>query len=820
MDNLTEMKNETQNTEKTPPKREAEEITAKKRRGLLSRIGSAFSSAGEARRGDKRALIFDLCIFTLSLFFARCHVLFSSHPLAIALIAILPVGVPVATLGAIVGSLTLGSGGVIYAVISLIVAFIRVIISGGDKSGEGALFSESILLRMSASVIGGFVAAVYEVLLSGLSETSILFGLSMILLPPAITFMFSGIFTSGITVTELCLGSGNLFSLSGKGEKEKFNLIFFQGSALIFLFFTALSLAEIDIFGISASYIFVALVTLLVAKRFGALRALAVGFFSSLGISGVFAVSFALAGLGAGILFTFGTAYALIFGGVALSLWSAYSSGLSGFLSTLPEYLIAAVLSVPLLKNISAERSESEAKAVGTLAEDMVGATALSYRNRYSKNLDSLEASLASLSKILASRTDSARAITAEEYRDIVLSISEDFCRGCSGAELCQRENISPTEKNVDSITEKLAKKKKILPEDVNTATEFCQNSERLADEINRRVADLESENYRQRQRESTAEDYEMISRLVSEARTTDGLERTLDSALSKRLLDILPKYGFSDGAIRVFGEREKHFILAGEDESGEKITSKELKEEIERIAGVRLAAPEYFRRDKMVLMECGVLPKFSVAVASASATGRESSVSGDTVSTFTTENGYFFAALSDGMGSGERAREASAFVTEYLERILSFGASFDTVMYMLNHSLRRQRGECSASVDLFEFDLYTAEATFVKSGAAPSYVKRNSSIFRIRSQTAPIGLMHSIDSEKIRVEIKDGDYVIMLSDGIFQSQEEAPWLLEALAAPPKRELPEYAEYILGLARKNNKGYDDMTVTVLKISEI
>lgn len=818
MDNLTETKNDI--TKEESQEGAAEEITVKKKRGIFARIGSLFSSAEEARHGDKRALIFDLCIFTLALFFARCHVLFSSRPLGIAFIAILPVGVPVATLGAIVGSLSLGRGGVIYAVISLIVAFIRVIISGGDKEEGRALFSENLLLRMSSAVIGGFVAAVYEVLLSGLSETSLLFGLSMILLPPAVTFGFSGLFSSGITVTELISGTGNLFSLSGKREKEKFNLIFFQGSALIFLFFATLALSEIDIFGISASYIFVCLVTLLVAKRFGALRALAVGFFSSLGISGVYAVSFALAGLGAGILFSFGTAYALILGGVALSAWSAYSSGLEGFLTTLPEYLIAATLSVPLLKNITAERTESEAKEVGGLAEDMVGATALAYRNKYSKNLDSLESALGSLAKIISERTDTSTVISTEEYKDIVLDISEDFCRNCSGADLCQREKISPTEKNVDNITKKLGEKKKILPEDVNTDTEFCQNSERLADEINRRVAELESENYKQRQRESTAEDYEMIARLVNEARVTDNAERTLDSNLSKRLSEILPKFGFADGSIRVFGDREKHFILAGEDEDGDKITAKELREEIENIAGVRLAVPEYFRRGRMVLMECDTLPKYSLKVATASTKRRESGVSGDTTTAFSTENGYFYAAISDGMGSGERAKEASLFVTEYLEKILGFGASKDTVMYMLNHSLRRQRAECSASVDLFEFDLYSADATFVKSGAAPSYIKRNSSIFRIRSQTAPIGLMRSIDSEKIRVEIKDGDYIIMLSDGIFQTADEAPWLLEALAGAPKRVLGDYAEYILDLAKKNTKGYDDMTVMVLKVSTL
>ena len=817
MDNLTQTKEEIKESEADFKDGEPK-AGERKKTGIFGSLGML--SAESAYPRDKRALLFDLCIFLAALFLARCHVVFSSHPLGLAFIAVLPVGVPVATLGAAIGSLTLGQGGVIYAVASLIVAFIRVIISGADRGEErGELFSENILLRMSSSVLGGFVAAVYEVLLSGLAEASLLYGLSMILLPPVLTFAFSGIFTSGITAGELIAGHGKTFSLRGRTDKEKFNLVFFQGSALVFLFFMASALAELDLFGISVSYIFVSLVTLFVAKRFGALRALAVGFFSSLGISGVFAVSFALAGLGSGILFGFGTAYALIGGGAALSAWGAYSAGLTGFLSTLPEYMIAATLSVPLLKRVSIERTEEESESISRLAEDMVGTTALSYRNRYNKNLDSLEAALDSLGGIMREHKDSSDRISDGEYADMVVKIAEDYCAVCRERELCQREGISPCAKNAERLALQLSKREKITPENINTDTEFCQAAEALAEELNRRIADAETENYRQSQRDSTAEDYELISRLIGEARGRDAAERSMDAHLSRQLGEILEGHGFTDGSVRVFGEREKHFILAGEDEGGERITSPELRREIESLSGVRLGTPEYFRRDKMVLMECDARPAYSVEFATVGMTARSEGVSGDTATAFTTRENHFYSVLSDGMGSGELARDTSRFVVNYLEKILGCGASADTVMYMLNHALRRQRGECSASVDLFEFDLYSGDATFIKSGAAASYVKRDSSIFRIRSQTAPIGLMRTIDTEKIRVEIRPEDYVVMLSDGISPT-DDSPWLLEALTKPSKKSPKEYAEYILSLARENTKGYDDMTVTVLRISGV
>ena len=170
-------------------------------------------------------------------------------------------------------------------------------------------------------------------------------------------------------------------------------------------------------------------------------------------------------------------------------------------------------------------------------------------------------------------------------------------------------------------------------------------------------------------------------------------------------------------------------------------------------------------------------------------------------------------------MGSGEVAKDTSTFVCEFMKSALSAGADKQTLMHILNHTIKAQREECSATVDLFEIDMLTGEAIFMKSGAAPSYVKRDSSIFRIRSQTAPIGLMKTIDCEKTKVEIKPGDHIIMLSDGVAESSEDAPWLLLLLGGQADKNLQSYADWILSEAIKNNGPRDDMSVAVIRIDE-
>ena len=789
--------------------------------GFISRIRKFATSVAREKRSESGALIYDLVTLSVGLVLSRCHLLFGAYPLGVAFVAVLPQRVISAALGAVVGSLTLGGGGVIFAIITVITLCLRAIISGVDRQQGGAvLFGENLLLRMSSALLGGFVAAVYEMLLGGFSLERVIYGASMVLLPPLVTFVISGIFNTGIGVRELIYDRRSILSLSGRTDAERYNLIFFQCSALVFLFLLTLSLEGLELFGVSLAYVFASFCTLLVAKRFGPLRALAVGFISTVGLSGVFAVAFALAGLGAGLLFSFGVGYALIGGGAAISAWCAYTAGLTGFLGTVPEYMIAATLAAPLLKNIATERAEAEGGAIERSAKDMVGTMAMSYKNGYRGALDRLEEGLAGIAGVVRSSSGARERLDREEYTELVRDIGRELCAACDGRELCVAEGIDPIGKRAAEIADILCGGGRVAPDDLNGDTEFCAMATEIAERINLRAAALEEEKYRLCGSEGLADEYELIAKLINDARLADESETATNHTLTDSLTAVMTDAGFGDGVIRAFGERRIHFILAGEDERGDRITAKELHRGIERAAGVRLGNPEYYRRGNMALMECTAAKSYAVSCATASLSGSGEEISGDTTAVFESSDGHFYALISDGMGQGRIARETSELVAKILTRGLDFGASKDTVMHILNGILRRRREECSATVDLFDLDLYDGSATFIKSGAAPSFIKRGSSIFRLKSQTAPIGLLRTIDSERIRVEIAGEDYIIMISDGISQSADEAPWLLDLLSRPPRRTLKEYADSILAAAVENSRTRDDMSVLVLKIERL
>ena len=781
----------------------------------------------EEAKAKKEAPLIDLSVFLIAFLFARCHIVFGSHPLAIALLAVLPSHVWVAVLGAASGALTLGKSGIIYAMMSVIVVFLRIIVSGTDKHSEDGeervflkLFSENLLLKMSAAVIGGFIAAVYEVLLSGFSMTAVLFGVAMIILPPLVTFALSGLFDCDISLHALLDGSTRVFSTKGKSDRDRFNLLFFKCSALLLLFLISVSFKEYELLGISPAYIFSGIVTLVVARRFGALTGCVTGFVTSLGLSSSYSVAYALLGITSGALFGIGLTYGIVGGGALLVTWAIYAGGLSGVLSILPEFAISALIIYPLLKKISAEKTEEETVENERSATDMVGTVALSYRNKYKGSLNALELSLSAISTSIRQYNEGAARPTKEELSDLVLECADKYCHTCDGYAACTSSGKREIIVHAETIAEMLLEGKRITVDDLGSFPEYCRSSQSVAEAINRGAAILAEEKYREAKKDTSAEDFGIIAKLINEARITDDREKAVNEELSERLGSVMSDAGMPDGVIRAFGERRPHFILAAEDESGSRITAPELKKNIESISGVRLGTPEYYRRGKMALMECTSEKSFAAECAVATVSGEREAISGDTATAFESESGFFYSIISDGMGSGEEARETSGFVTDFMTRALEFSSEGQTVLKILNHNIRHRHRECSATLDLFSVDLYRGDAEFLKSGAAPSYVKRGSSIFRIKSKTAPLGLLKSVDAERIKIDLEGEDYIIMLSDGIAQSAEDTPWLLDLLSKPPKRNLKEYADHILSTALKNLPRNDDMTVLVTKVIKV
>ena len=789
-----------------------------KQKGLAHKIRALVARSTERRRADKLSAMLDLLTFVIGIVFARCHVIFGAHPLSIAFVAALPSRVFLGAIGSVIGAITLGKAGIIYAMITLIVVFLRIIVSEGEEGST--LFRENLLLRMCSSLIGGFVGAVYEVLLSGFTFTSVLFGSVMILFSPLLCFLMSGFLDSGYDLRSLAFSDSALLITKGKDDREKYSIIFFELSSLVFIFLTSISLAEYVIFGINLSYIAAAFITLITARRFGTVPGLAVGFAASFGLSGLYSVAFSLLGLSAGLLFPIGTVYALTVGGAVMCAWCAYTGGVGGFLTTLPEYVISCLLAMPIISRVpsAAANEPRTAEAEEHVSDDVLGLAALSYKNRYTGSLDALEAALSLLGSIVKGNSDKASQIDINEIEELLDEhIEKHMLASGEGANRAIRRITDEARKK---CSEKLASGLDITASDLLPTEGDDPLTAGLAESVNRAVAIISEEKYHHYKRDTTAEDMSLISSLIYKARTEDEREKAENQSLEEKVLAIAREVSCAPASVKVFGVRRPCILIAFEDDEDEKTVREALKRRIESELGIRLESVDLYKRGKVTLLEARAGKRLAAECASLSRAGIRDRISGDTYRSTESKDARFYTMICDGMGSGREAREISRLASDILSLTLELIPYPETLLAILNHLIVKRGDECSVTVDLFSLDLVSGKGAFIKSGAAASYVKRGDSLYRIRSHTAPLGLMRELDSELVKVDVEDGDYVIMLSDGVSQNVEDSPWLYNMLSAAKDTDVKEFAARILEGAKQNGDLTDDMTVSVTKIKAL
>lgn len=212
--------------------------------------------------------------------------------------------------------------------------------------------------------------------------------------------------------------------------------------------------------------------------------------------------------------------------------------------------------------------------------------------------------------------------------------------------------------------------------------------------------------------------------------------------------------------------------------------------------------------------------PSFHLLTGVAKAVKETEKVSGDNYSFYEEEHGRRVVILSDGMGSGEKASRDSGRVIEMTERLLEAGFRKESALQMVNGALAASgQEENMSTLDICDINLYTAECEFIKVGAACTYIKRGRLVDRLSAQNFPLGVFGQLETETLYRTLQNGDYIIMLSDGILDalSQGIGEEILPEIIGKIEDSNPnEIANQILAYCLKQSRGQirDDMTVLV------
>ncbi len=159
--------------------------------------------------------------------------------------------------------------------------------------------------------------------------------------------------------------------------------------------------------------------------------------------------------------------------------------------------------------------------------------------------------------------------------------------------------------------------------------------------------------------------------------------------------------------------------------------------------------------------------------VARAANKAKINSISGDQYSMMEIANGQYLLALSDGMGSGLSACNESTATIELLEEFIGSGFDKGIAIRMINSVLILKAGEESFStMDMAIVDMDSGIGEFIKIGAATTFIKKKNHVEAIGSSSFPVGILNKVDLEVQKRQLRDGDMIIMVSDGILDIEK------------------------------------------------
>jgi stage II sporulation protein E len=198
----------------------------------------------------------------------------------------------------------------------------------------------------------------------------------------------------------------------------------------------------------------------------------------------------------------------------------------------------------------------------------------------------------------------------------------------------------------------------------------------------------------------------------------------------------------------------------------------------------------------------------------------KEGKISGDSCLCTPINEGNFLIALSDGMGQGMRAAEESNLTVNTLYNLVKAGFEVELALRMINSILLlKSNEEIFSTVDMGFINLYTGRAKIFKIGAAASFIKRGDGVKTVKMAALPLGIIERVPVESISVQLRKGDVLVVVSDGITEAErgsEGLEWVRNAILEIRSKDPQTMADLLINRAvqKYGLREKDDMTVIV------
>ncbi|MBV1817025.1 stage II sporulation protein E [Anaerosalibacter bizertensis] len=415
--------------------------------------------------------------------------------------------------------------------------------------------------------------------------------------------------------------------------------------------------------------------------------------------------------------------------------------------------------------------------------------------------------------------------------------VASDMCKNCSMNKFCWQDDFYTTYYSMFNLITMMEMTGEIDEEHIpKLFKSTCINTEKIMDKVYR-LFDIYKINYiwekkMSENRKLVAEQLNGISDIIGnlmknidrEITFNKDVEAEIYSALRTNSVDVLEtvvaEYGEND--FEIYVEVDKCFKKANSLENVKFIVSQaiDLPLKGEFTMNSSQSVKERNRYNFKKANRYGTITKISKN------SQLPNYVSGDSYTFGETEDNYF-VALSDGMGIGKKANYESSIAISLLEKFLEAGFSEEVALNTINSILMlKSEEEIFTTLDISTIDLYSGKLQAIKTGAASTFIKKKDRVEVINSHSLPVGMLKDVDFQVYEHFLEDGDFIIMMSDGVLEANEEVAnkekWMREVIKNIDSFNPQTIANMVMKEAKKASKGEikDDMTVLATKVWKV
>ncbi len=582
-----------------------------------------------------------------------------------------------------------------------------------------------------------------------------------------------------------------------------------------------LSLRDLSVFGVYPVHIITQLLILICAyycrEAGGSIVGICGGLTMSLGTENVFLLGFySLGGLLSGTFSAFGriaSFLAFVFSGVAVTVIAFQKADI---LPLLIETVVSGTVFIILTSKFNSRFERVFLPSVTSPVIDSVKSGIIGRLKNASEISSEIYTSLTTVNEAL-NKNDK------NDVEDIIRKTREQVCGSCGLYDVCWKEGREQTVNNFRSLLD--LKKNGIYLEYKTVPQQFasaCIRSENVSSSFNKLYAEYKLNEANQSRISEiynlASQQFVNMSALLESVCDDMSQELTFDMDIAARARAAAVSCGFEPlEACCVLNSIEKMTLEIKIKIPYDKTAVKNFSSQLDVITKRHLELPEIENYGTYAHFIYKEKAPYKVVSAGVQFNADGERFSGDSFTTFEDKKGCFYAIVCDGMGTGTKAAVSSNLAVTLLEKLLKAGFGIQSSVNTVNTSLISKSGdECSVTLDLAVFDLFTGRMEFYKCGAADSIVKRNGKITDVGFCSLPLGIINNADMGCGCGTLNASDIVVMCSDGV--RPEDTGYLKRCLKEFENGSVRNFTTDVCeNIRRMQREKKDDMTMLTLAI---